>query len=65
MVGGFATRHGTFTAYDLIIARNEGASVHALFLAALREWLKQHDENPDATTSRANTFDGGAEVVDI
>ena len=47
--GGFSTRYGTLNEYRKVLAKKDGHLIHAEFLACLKEWMKQHDENPEQT----------------
>ena len=47
--GGFITRYGSLQAYRKVLAKKDGHLIHAKFLACLKEWMKQHDENPEQT----------------
>ena len=47
--GGFSTRYGSLKAYRKVLAKKDGHLIHAEFLACLKEWMKQHDENPEQT----------------
>ena len=47
--GGFITRYGSLQAYRKVLAKKDGHLIHAEFLACLKEWMKQHEENPEQT----------------
>ena len=47
--GGFITRYGSLQAYRKVLAKKDGHLIHAKFLACLKEWMKQHDENLEQT----------------
>ena len=47
--GGSITRYGSLQAYRKVLAKKDGHLIHAKFLACLKEWMKQHDENPEQT----------------
>ena len=47
--GGFSTRYGPIKEYRKVLAKKDGCLIHAEFLACLKEWMKQHDENPEQT----------------
>ena len=47
--GGFIARYGSLQAYRKVLAKKDGNLIHAEFLACLKEWMKQHDENPEQT----------------
>ena len=47
--GGFGTRHVTLANYKKLMSKKDGKQLHADFLAALKEWIQQHNENPEQT----------------
>ena len=52
--GGFITRYGSLQAYRKVLAKKDGHLKHAEFLACLKGWMKQHDENPEQTKLKDN-----------
>ena len=47
---GFSAQYGKFTEYKkVVLSKTDGAEKHKRFLAALKEWLRQHKEDPDRT----------------
>jgi len=47
--GGFITRYGSLQAYRKVLAKKDGHLIHAEFLACLKGWMNQHDEDPEQT----------------
>ena len=47
--GGFSAQYGKITTYKKVLSRKDGAEKHKQFLAAVKEWLRQHKEDPDRT----------------
>ena len=49
-VGGFSAQYGKITVYKkTVLSKKDGAEKHKPFLAAVKEWLRQHKEDPDRT----------------
>ena len=47
--GGFMSQYGKITDYKKLLVKKDGAQKHKEFLAALKEWMRQHKENPSRT----------------
>ena len=47
--GGFATRYGSLANYKILMSKKDGKQLHAEFLAALKDWIRQHNEDPERT----------------
>ena len=47
--GGSSAQYGKITEYKKLLIKKDGAQKHKDFLAALKEWMRQHKENPSRT----------------
>ena len=53
--GGFATRHGSLANYKILMSKRDGKQLHAEFLAALKDWIRQHNEDPGRTKLKSKS----------
>ena len=45
-IAGFNAQYGRISEYKKLLGKRDGAQKHKLFLEAVKEWLRQHLENP-------------------